>query len=200
MQFPASWSTRASFTAIALGIITFFAIAAASREGGSFEEITVQRINIVEPDGTLRMVISDHARLPGIIANGKEEAFARPQAGVLFYNDEGSENGGLIFGGKRNEKGKVVDSGGSLTFDKYGANQIIQLAGVDDSEDKFAGLAVSDSVTGTENYRRVWVGIALMDGKGRKRILLEVRDDGRSSMSFLDESGKVVNEFLPGKP
>ena len=159
----------------------------------------------MEPDGTLRMVISDHAKLPGIIVRGKEEPFQRPQAGIIFYNDEGSENGGLIFGGKKNKDGKVVDSGGSLTFDKYGANQIIQLAGVEDSEDRFAGLSVSDSITGTENHRRIWVGrgddgtavIALMDGKGRKRILLEVDENGGSGLYFLDENGKVVERLQP---
>lgn len=98
----------------------------------TLDQINVHRINIVEPDGTLRMVISNHAQLPGIIARGKEQMFTRPQAGILFYNDEGSENGGLIFGGHRNSKGEVVDSGGSLSFDKYEANQIVQLAGVDD--------------------------------------------------------------------
>src|ERR1043166_2241579 len=83
----------------------------------NLDQITVHRINVVEPDGTLRMVISNHAQLPGIIVRGKEQSFARPQAGMLFYNDEGSENGGLIFGGRRNEKGEVVDSGGSLSFE-----------------------------------------------------------------------------------
>ena len=57
---------------------------------------------------------------------------------MIFYNDEGSENGGLIFGGRKNEKGEVVDSGGNLSFDKYGANQIVQRAGVDDKTDRFA--------------------------------------------------------------
>jgi hypothetical protein len=58
----------------------------------------VQRINVVEPDGTLRLVLSNHSRLPGVIVRGKERPFARPQAGMLFYNDEGTENGGLVFG------------------------------------------------------------------------------------------------------
>ena len=44
----------------------------------TFEEITVQRLNVVEPDGTLRMVISNHDRFPGIIKRGKERAFERP--------------------------------------------------------------------------------------------------------------------------
>src|SRR5215469_6845215 len=66
-------------------------------------QIRVQRIDIVEPDGTLRMVISNKARLPGVIVKGREQPPEdRPQAGMLFYNDEGSENGGLIFGGHKN--------------------------------------------------------------------------------------------------
>ncbi len=169
-------------------------------------EITVQRINVVEPNGTLRMVISNHSKLPGVIVRGKEQPPSdRPQAGVLFFNDEGSENGGLIFGGHRNTKGEVVDSGGSLTFDKYDANQIVQLMGVDDKEDRIAGLIVSDSPTGNDNRRRVWIGrrddgsasLALSDANGKKRILMEVKADGASSLSFLSADGKVVNQWTP---
>src|ERR1700691_2004509 len=178
---------------------------AAAPKASIFDEITVHRINVVEPDGTLRMVISNHARLPRIIVHGKEQPYDRPQAGMLFYNDEGSENGGLIFGGHRNAKGEVVDSGGSLSFDKYDANQIVQVAGVDDHEDQFAGVSVSDSVPGGENHRRIWVGrgddgsavISLMDDKGRKRISMEVAADGTPRLSFLDAEGKVVNQVTP---
>jgi hypothetical protein len=38
------------------------------------------------------MVVSNHSRLPGIIVKGKEKPFERPQAGMIFYNDEGSES------------------------------------------------------------------------------------------------------------
>ncbi len=55
----------------------------------TFDQITVHRINIVEPNGTLRMVISNHAQLPAIIVHGKEQSFARPQAGMLFYTTKG---------------------------------------------------------------------------------------------------------------
>src|SRR4051812_48796343 len=99
-----------------------------------FEEIDVHRINVREVDGTLRMVIANKARLPGVIERGKEHPkVERPYAGMLFYNDEGTENGGLVFGGRRSASGEIVDSGASLSFDRYGANsQIVQLAGVDD--------------------------------------------------------------------
>lgn len=182
---------------------------AGSFKNGTFDEVTVHRINVVEPDGTLRMVISNRAKLPGVIVRGKEQPPSdRPQAGMLFYNDEGSENGGLIFGGRRNAKGEVVDSGGSLSFDKYDANQIVQFAGVDDNEDRFAGLIVSDSAPAGENHRRIWVGrddkgaatLQLMDAKGKKRISMEVAADGTPRLLFLDADGKVVNEWMPAKP
>ena len=63
-----------------------------------FEEIDVQRINLREPDGTLRMTIFSAARAPGMIVKGHEYRHpTRQSAGLLFFNDEGTENGGLIF-------------------------------------------------------------------------------------------------------
>jgi hypothetical protein len=172
----------------------------------SFDEIQVHRIDVVEPDGTLRMVISDRDRLPGVIVKGKEQPKSdRPGAGMLFYNDEASEDGGLVFGGHRNEKGEVVDSGASLSFDKYGeAGQIVQLAGVDDKDARFAGLAVSD-YTGPNRSRRIWVGrtadgiaaVSLMDPAGRKRIVMQVGADGTPSLTFLDDKGQVIERLLP---
>jgi hypothetical protein len=166
----------------------------------------VRRINLAEPDGTLRMVISGRDRLPGVIVKGKEQPkFDRPGAGMLFYNNEGSEDGGLLFGGHRNEKGEVVDSGGSLSFDKYGeAGQIVQLAGVDDKDARFAGLAVSD-YTGPNRNRRVWVGrtadgtasVSLMDANGRKRIVMQVSGDGSPSLVFLDDKGHMIQQLVP---
>ncbi len=168
-------------------------------------EITVQRINLVEPDGTLRMVISNHARLPGVIVRGEERPLERPQAGIIFLNDESSEIGGLIFGGRKNAAGEIVDSGASLSFDRYEANQIVQLIGVDDAENHFAGLAVLDSPSGTEVHRRIWLGrgddgiatLALMDAAGRKRLVLRVTPEGTPQIYTLDADGEVVRDVLP---
>jgi hypothetical protein len=112
-----------------LAAFTFAGSAAARVQ--HFDEIDAHRINVREPDGTLRMVISNHARLPGVMVRGKEHPpVDRPYAGMLFYNDEGTENGGLTFGGHRNANGEVVDSGVNLSFDRYGASsQFVQLAG-----------------------------------------------------------------------
>ena len=181
------------------------AVYANERRNITAEEITVQRINIVEPDGTTRLIISNHARLPGILVHGKEKPLERPQAGLIFLNDEGSEIGGLIFGGRKDKDGKVRNSGGSLSFDRYEANQIVQLLGVDDAEDHLAGLAVSDSPSGNDVRRRIWLGrggdgaatLALLDGAGHKRIVMKVAENGESQISVLDATGKTVKELLP---
>jgi len=174
---------------------------AAPRRTATFDELKVHRIDVVEPDGTLRLVISDASELPGVIVKGKERPPAdRPQAGLLFYNDEGSETGGLIFAGHKNSQGQVIDCCGSLSLDRYGANQLVQLAGVDDSTDQFAGLAVSDA------KRRVWVGrtgdgvaaIVLRDGAGRKRVAIEAPASGNPAMEFFDDQGRLVQRVVPG--
>src|SRR3979490_3305824 len=67
-----------------------------------FQEINVERIKVVEKDGSLRLVISNNERSPGPIERGKP--FGSPggsRAGMIFYNEEGTENGGLVFSGKK---------------------------------------------------------------------------------------------------
>jgi hypothetical protein len=177
----------------------------ANSKVSDFDEIRVHRIDVTEPDGTLRMVISDKDRLPPVIIKGKERpemGEPRPQAGMIFYNDEGTENGGLIFSGRKNDKGQIVDSGVSLSFDRYGAGQTIQLAGVDDSENHFAGLGVNDI-----GGQRVWVGrndhelasVSLAGADGKERIRLQVTADGKGSIVFLDTQGRVIQELAPAK-
>src|SRR6202451_2201192 len=125
-----------------LGIIAW-GQAGAERKVTEFAEIDVQRINIREPDGTLRMTISNAATAPGLIFKGKEHPFPNRQAaGILFFNDEGSENGGLLFGGAK--KGQNVSSGGHLSFDQYEQDQVIALDQTEDHGRRRAGLTFFD--------------------------------------------------------
>src|SRR5215470_3396598 len=93
--------------------------------GTRFGEITVERINIVDKDGRNRMVISNDSRMPGPMIRGELLAPNSGRTGVLFYNEEGTENGGLIFSGRKVD-GKVR-AVGSLTFDQYEQDQTIAL-------------------------------------------------------------------------
>src|SRR5687768_4589981 len=92
-----------------------------------FGEIDVERINIVEPDGKLRMVISNRPRSIGPIYKGKPFGYAggtRP--GMIFFNDEGTENGGLTFNGRREPNGTFSSSLG-MSFDQFNQDQIVVL-------------------------------------------------------------------------
>lgn len=104
--------------------------------GPKFDTISVQRINIVEPDGTIRMVLSNNTRLPGVIQHGKEypdfgERKASTAAGILFYDAEGSESGGLTFGGRTDEAGQISRFG-HFAFDRYEQDQMLTISASDD--------------------------------------------------------------------
>ena len=86
-----------------------------------FDEIDVERINIVEKTGKLDMVISNQERQHPGISNGKiiKRNGPRPP-GMIFFDQTGDEMGGFIFG-ENGGKGHF----GSLTFDKVLNDQAI---------------------------------------------------------------------------
>jgi hypothetical protein len=188
-----------------------------------FESIDVRRINIVEPDGTLRMVISDKSAAPGAIIRGKEYAHPdRQSAGILFFNDEATENGGLIFGGAKDKNGQV-ESYGHLSFDQYEQDQVFTI----ESEDQHAlhssavtiwdrpDFPIGDLLATPPEKRaeflashpkchaRIYLGrnqdrtvaLRLKDKEGRDRIVLRVDGDGSPLIELLDKEGKIIRQL-----
>jgi hypothetical protein len=110
----------------------------------TIEELDVQRINLREPDGTLRLVISDKSKAPGIFVKGKEYPHPdRKTAGMIFFNDEGTENGGLIFGGEKSNDG-TKQSSGHLSFDAYEQDQTMVLESDQSGGDRQTRLQITD--------------------------------------------------------
>ena len=110
----------------------------------SFKEINVERINVVEPDGKLRMVISNRTRSIGPIYKGKPFGYAggtRP--GMIFFNDEGTENGGLTFTGRRDANGRYQASTG-MSFDQFDQDQVVTIQYTDNNGTRRMGLTVAD--------------------------------------------------------
>jgi len=127
-------------------VIVLMAITAFVRQPQKqkFGEIDVERINIVEPDGKLRLVISNRPRSIGPIYKGKPFGYAggtRP--GIIFFNDEGTENGGLTLTGSRNADGTYRAST-HMSFDQFDQDQIVVLNYGDNNGVRQAGLAFSD--------------------------------------------------------
>jgi hypothetical protein len=138
------------FLAIYSGLLTVaFSITilsgfATEKSNADFKEINVQRINVVEPDGTLRMVISNKSLFPGIFLKGKEHPHPdRKSTGMIFLNDEGTENGGLIFGGEKDKNG-TVSSYGHLSFDDYEQDQVFSVDAQQEGEHHHTSLSLVD--------------------------------------------------------
>jgi hypothetical protein len=107
-----------------------------------FREIDVERINIVEPDGKLSLTISDAARSPGWVFHGKPYPGRPKGAGMIFFNDEGEEDGGIGFGGEKKD-GKV-SAYGSMAFDKYDSDEAVTFAYSEENGRRRQGLTVTD--------------------------------------------------------
>jgi hypothetical protein len=119
---------RAFAIATVLGMV--FITTSAFKHGGNqkFSEIDVERINIVEKNGAVKMVITNVERFP----NGNDQINGKPtnenrkkRSGMLFFNEDGIECGGFIYDGQKTANGH--SAGLSLTYDQYDGDQVMQL-------------------------------------------------------------------------
>jgi len=159
-----------------------------------FAEIDVERINVVETDGRLRMVISNQQRQhPGIL---RGQPIARPQGrppGLIFFDQRGDEMGGLIFG-DNGGKGHF----GQFTWDKVDGDQTIGFRHLESDSGAYeSGIEVWQRPSGAS---RLFFGkrrddssvVELSDLEGKPRIRLRVAADGASALEFLDAQGNVI--------
>jgi hypothetical protein len=201
-RFLAIYSAALTIVLAAI-VLTGFAD---SRQKQAFDEITVHRINIVEPDGTLRMTISNKADFPGIIIKGKETPHPdRSTAGMLFFNDEGTENGGLIFGGSKDKGGKVI-SYGHLSFDQYEQDQVFSIDTDQQNGDHTSELRMIDEpdypITEDlaaaarieklpkDQQQAAWKQLRAGKGSAQTRILLGRLDDRSVALRLKDVEGR----------
>lgn len=131
---------------LTLLLITIGLFAFTGNRQSNFKEISVERINVLESNGQLRMVIANKKRSPENLSYGKP--FTPPIAGgnrpgLIFYNDEGTENGGLIFTGGRDSSGKY-QAFGHFSFDQYNQNQVLYLSYNDENGKQNTGLHIDD--------------------------------------------------------
>jgi len=138
------------FLAVYSGILTLAFAAtivagfAESRRNASFDQIDVQRINIVGPDGKNQMVISNRQLIPEAIIDGKTfQSHGRHDgAGMIFYNNEGDEDGGMGFSGRKTASGYTAS--GDFMFDQYKQDQTVGIQYSDTNGKREAGFHVWD--------------------------------------------------------
>jgi hypothetical protein len=188
------------------------AVRAAGLEVGTtvVDELTVKRLNVVEDDGTLRIVIgnSSHGRVAPMRGRPVVHPGRDATAGLLFVNDEGTECGGLQFGGYRRDGGK--EQGGFLTFDDYEQNESVRMGqnqrgdvvtkylefsdqpawSLVDLIDETEGLGAEETRTVYERY------FGAVDGRGRSRMRLGREEDGSVQLVLRDGRGQDRLRFV----
>lgn len=131
-------------TVLTIGLVA--ALAGRAQSGpaeGYFDQLTVHRLNVVEPNGKPRVIISDRKEFPGLYWGGKEyKHHTRDTGGFLFFNDDGDEVGGMTFADRRRDGHYAADAG--ITFDQYKQDQIVGLMYNEVDGQRTAGLRVWD--------------------------------------------------------
>lgn len=134
------------YAAVTTAMLVVLSLAAFARapQKAKFTEIDAERINIVEPNGMYRMVISNRPRSIGPIYKGKPFGYKggnRP--GIIFFNDEGTENGGLTFVGSRKADGSYT-AFTHMSFDQFNEDQVLNLDYADNNGTRRIGFSVDD--------------------------------------------------------
>lgn len=133
---------------IVLGVALAAAVVwLASRTPSLPPVLTAERLDIVEPDGTLAFVLANSERpvaatMDGqVLLEGQEEE-RRGIPSFIFFDGEGDEVGGFTLGARTTEDGFSATR--HLSLDGYEQDQTVVLAHYQDENGASAGLRISD--------------------------------------------------------
>ncbi|MCW8127354.1 hypothetical protein [Microbulbifer halophilus] len=118
-----------------------------ARESSLPPVVTVERLEVVEPDGSPAMILANSQRPAAATIDGQlimegqaEERKGTPS--IIFFDGKGDEVGGMLFGTRETPDG--YQAGRHLSFDGYGQDQTVVLAHYQDSSGSRSGLTISD--------------------------------------------------------
>jgi hypothetical protein len=119
---------RVALTVCAGAMIVIAASTVAARVGAAprnerYDEITVRRLRVVDASGATRLILTGKPVPEGTVDGKRIPRIGAPRdtAGMIFYNDNGDEQGGLTYAGGKGEQGA------SLTFDAWRQDQALEL-------------------------------------------------------------------------
>jgi hypothetical protein len=176
------------------GFLAMFAVTGFMQQTRErFTEIDVERINIVGANGSPVLVLSNRRLIPGPSINGKN--YPRSVAdgrdllsGMIFFNEQGDEVGGLIYNGIKKDSG--YSAVGHLSFDQWKQNQVVALQYLDNGTSRRAGLRVWDRPTDVSLDKQLDRSLRLMQSSGRERDVI------RGEIELARERGELGNERL----
>jgi hypothetical protein len=170
--FLRAYAITSSLILVVLAAAAFRQASAPKNSG----EITVERLNVVDADGTLRMVLAGKDRMHPGVMDGVTIDRPRPVAGMLFFNDEGDEVGGLTYTGRA--AGGPGRANAGLMFDQLKQDQTIGISYSEANGQRSAGFQVwdrSDTVRLSELIRKLNAANKLPAGAQRDAAVNEIR-------------------------
>jgi hypothetical protein len=141
------------YAATSCGVAVFVSVSAFTQPATTqrIDELTIQRLNVVDANGTLRFVLSNKDRMHPGVMDGVTINRPRPVAGMLFFNDEGDEVGGLTYTGTDDPSPEALAKGDSgrranagIMFDQLKQDQTIGISYSENNGQRTAGLQVWD--------------------------------------------------------
>src|SRR5687767_15869221 len=113
------------YATLSFCLAAFLSVTAFTQQNSTqrIDELTVQRLNVVDANGTLRFVLSNKDRMHPGVMDGVTINRPRPVAGMLFFNDEGDEVGGLTVSGQAKDGQRRAN--GMLAFDQLKQDQTV---------------------------------------------------------------------------
>lgn len=158
-----------------------------NNENKKFKSIDVEKLNIVEEDGTVKMSLFNSQNMPPLIFEGEDILPGHRQdddhSGIMFYNGDGFECGGLIFGSKELENGEH-ESALSLTFDQYQQDQVVQMFAVEQDGEQSYGFNFFDRPQGTikETIKKMEKIDKTEEGTERDKLIEEIKAENPRRM------------------
>ncbi|UYZ62643.1 hypothetical protein [Hymenobacter weizhouensis] len=165
-----------------------------------FSEIDVERLNVVEKTGALRIVLSNKERQPAPHVAGEDLPRDGQTPAILFYNDEGGECGGLVFQGQ--QVNGQVQASQSLTFDQYRQDQTLQLVYSEEATNRLVGLRIKDrpNIPLPEHARRLTAWQQMPDGPAKNAALRPLRAPDRVFVGKSNDNAAVFLFDKAGQP
>jgi hypothetical protein len=192
------------YAAATFVVAAFLFLTAFTQTPQRIDELTIQRLNVVDANGTLRFVLSNKDRMHPGVMDGVTINRPRPVAGMLFFNDEGDEVGGLTYTGTDNN-GRRANAG--LMFDQLKQDQTVGISYNESNGQKTAGLQVwdrsdqplSDLIKGLNAANALPEGpqrdeavkaVRAKAQPGPRRVFVGKNGDKAATVSLADAAGK----------
>lgn len=174
-------------------IICFFTFSSFKdkKDEKRIDEIVAKKITIVGEDNLPRMVLSNENRQHSGRMNGKEWPKRERPSGIIFFNNQGDECGGLVYQTKEKE-GKII-SGMSFTMDNYKDDQVIQVL-----NDEYYANGKAYIQRGI-NINQYPIGTNIEDRNKKIEAINQIKDEQERKLKLnelYEKEGSVNRVFL----